>query len=186
MTRVWIRGRNLAAHGVGVATSAAGSCGPVMGTLAQGKAQPGRGVAAEAGQTQRQQPHGAPAGAGAGLSAGARMVSAVILVILGGAVVEQAFNAAQAGAVLHCILSRAQTTLSTGPTGRQAAWGTALMALTATTPLTDERMKAELSLVIRQAFTEGSIGLEFSFRLRTDHRAQTRMRRGQTCKQSLV
>lgn len=53
MTGVRVGGRNLAAHSVGVAAPAAGACGAVVGTLAQGKAQPGRWVAAEAGQTKR-------------------------------------------------------------------------------------------------------------------------------------
>lgn len=170
MTRVGVRGGNLAAHRVRVAASAAGARGSVMGTLAQGKAQPGRGVAAEAGQAECQQPHGAPAGTGMGWSTGARPVSTVILVILGRAVVEQAFNTAQAGAVFHCAFGRAQTALSTGPAGRQATGSAALLALTATTPLADEQMTAELSLVLCEAFTQGSIRLEFSFRLRTDHR----------------
>lgn len=88
MARVRVRSRNLAAHSVGVAASAAWARGPVMGTLAQGKAQPGRGVAAEAGQAKRQQPHRAPAGTGMGWSTGTWPVSAVILVILGRAVIE--------------------------------------------------------------------------------------------------
>lgn len=85
---VGVGGGNLAAHSVGVAAPAAGPRGPVVGTLAQGKAQPGRGVAAEAGQTERQQTHGAPAGAGVGRGAGARPVGTVILVVLGRAVIE--------------------------------------------------------------------------------------------------
>ncbi len=94
MTRVWIGGGNLAAHSVGVAAPAARARGTVVGTLAQGKAQPGRGVAAEAGQAEGQKPHGAPAGTGVGWSTGAWPVSTVILIILGRAVVEQAFNTA--------------------------------------------------------------------------------------------
>lgn len=101
MTGVRVGGGDLAAHSVGVAAPAAGARGAVVGTLAQGKAQPGRGVAAEAGQAERQQPHGAPAGTGVGWSAGARPVGTVVLIVLGRAVVEQTFNAAQAGAVLH-------------------------------------------------------------------------------------
>jgi len=50
VTGVRVRGGDLAAHGVGVAAPTAGAGAAVMGTLAQGKAQPGRGVAAEAGQ----------------------------------------------------------------------------------------------------------------------------------------
>lgn len=181
MTRVRVGGGNLAAHSVGVAAPAARTCGTVVGTLAQGKAQPGRGVAAEAGQAERKQPHGAPAGTGVGWSAGARPVGTVILVVLGGAVVKQAFNAAQAGAVLYSVFGGAQTALSAGPTGRQAAGSAALLALTATTPLADEQMKAQLSLVLCQAFTQRSIRLEFSFRLRTDHRTEARVRWRQSC-----
>lgn len=179
MTGVGVGGGNLAAHSVGVAAPAAGARGTVVGALAQGKAQPGRGVAAEAGQAERQQPHGAPAGTGVGCSAGARPVSTVILVILGGAVVEQAFNAAQTGAVLHGALSGAQAALPAGPAGRQAAGRAALLALTATAPLADEQMTL-LGFVLHQAFTERRVVLEFSFRLRADHRADARVRRGQT------
>lgn len=168
MTRIGVGGRNLAAHSVGIAAPAAWARGTVMGTLAQGKAQPGRGVAAEARQAERQQPHSAPTGTGVGCSTGARLVGTVILIILGGAVVEQAFNAAQASAVLHDAFGGAQTALSTGPTGWQAAGGTARLALTATTPLTDEQMTAQLGFVVCQAFTKRSIRLELSFRLRTD------------------
>lgn len=88
MTGVRVGGGNLAAHSVGVAAPAARARGPVVGALAQGKAQPGRGVAAEAGQAERQQPHRAPAGTGMGWSTGARPVGTVILVVLGGAVIE--------------------------------------------------------------------------------------------------
>lgn len=88
MTRVRVGGGNLAAHSVGVSTPAAGARGPVVGALAQGKAQPGRGVAAEAGQAECQQAHCAPAGTGMGWSTGARPVSAIILVVLGRAVIE--------------------------------------------------------------------------------------------------
>lgn len=88
MARVRVRGRDLAAHSVGVAAPAAGARGPVVGTLAQGKAQPGGGIAAEAGQAERHQPHCAPAGTSVGWSAGARAVGAVVLVVLGGAVIE--------------------------------------------------------------------------------------------------
>lgn len=92
MITVRVGGGNLAAHGVGVAAPAAGTCGPVMGALAQGKAQPGRWVAAETGQADCQQPHSAPAGTSVSRGAGARSVGAVVLVVLGGAVVEQAFD----------------------------------------------------------------------------------------------
>jgi len=119
-------------------------------------------------------------------SAGARPVGAVILVVLGGAVVEEAFNAAQAGPVLHRAFSRAQAALPAGPAGGQAAGRAALSALTATAPLTDEQVKAQLSLVLRQAFTKGNIGFEFSFGLRSDHRSEARVRRCQTCQEPLV
>lgn len=66
MTRVRVGCGNLAAHSVGVAAPAARACGTIVGTLAQGKAQPGRGIAAEARQAECQQPHGAPAGTGVG------------------------------------------------------------------------------------------------------------------------
>lgn len=115
MTSIGVGGRNLAAHSVGVAAPAAGARGAVVGTLAHGKAQPGGRVAAEAGQAQRQEPHGAPAGTGVGRGAGTRPVCAVVLVVLGRAVVEEGFDAAQARAIFHEALSGAQTALSTGP-----------------------------------------------------------------------
>lgn len=88
MMGVRIGGGNLAAHSVGVAAPAAGPCGAVMGALTQGKAQPGRGVAAKARQAERQQCHGAPAGAGMRRRAGARSVRAVVLVVLRRTVIE--------------------------------------------------------------------------------------------------
>lgn len=51
MARIRVGIGNLAAHSVGVAAPAAGPRSPVVGTPAQSKAQPGRGVAAKAGQT---------------------------------------------------------------------------------------------------------------------------------------
>lgn len=180
MTRVRVGGGDLAAHGVGVAAPAAGARVAVVGTLTQGKAQPGEGVAAEAGQAERQQPHGAPASTGVGRTAGARPIGTVILVVLGGAVVEHTFDAAQAGAVLHGAFGGAQTALSARPTGRQPAGGAALLALTSTASLADEQMKARLGLVLRQALAKGSVWLEFSFWLRTDRRSKAGMRRRQT------
>lgn len=169
MTSVWVGGGYLAAHCVGVAAPAAGPCGPVVGTLAEGKAQPGRGVAAEAGQTEGHQGHGAPASADVGRGAGAGPVGAVILIVLGRTVVEQAFDAAQARTVLHDGLGRAEAALSTGPAGRKTARAAALLALTATAPLTDERVEAEVHLVVCQDFTERSVRLQLSFRLTMDH-----------------
>lgn len=58
------------------------------------------------------------------------------------------------------------------------------MALTATTPLADEQVTAQL--VLRQAFTKGHIGLQFSFRLRTDHRTEAGVRWCQTLQEPLV
>lgn len=171
MPRVGVGGGDFAAHGVGVAAPAARTRDAVVSALAQGKAQPGGRVAAEAGQAERQQPHGAPAGAGVGRRAGAGPVGAVVLVVLGRAMVEQAFDAAQAGAVLHRALGGAQTALSTRPAGGQAARGAALLALTATAALADEQMAAQLGLLLHQAFAERNVGLELSFRLRTDRRA---------------
>lgn len=184
MTGIGVGGRNLAAHSVGVAAPAAGARGAVVGTLAQGKAQPGRRVAAEAGQAERQEPHGTPAGPGMGRGAGTRPVSAVVLVVLGGAVVEEAFDAAQARAVFHEALGGAQTALSAGPARGQAAGGAALLALTAAAPLADEQMEAPLGFTLRQAFSQRIVGLEFSFGLRTDHGA--RVGWSQTCQESLV
>lgn len=81
--------------------------------------------------------------------AGARPVGTVIFVVLGGAVVEQAFHATQAGAVLHRAFGRTQASLSTRPAGRQAARAAALVALTTTTSLTDEQMQTELGFILR-------------------------------------
>ncbi|TNN36657.1 hypothetical protein EYF80_053174 [Liparis tanakae] len=125
-------------------------------------------------------------GTGVGRAAGARPVGTVVLVVLGGAVVEQAFDAAQAGAVLHGAFGGAQAALSARPAGRQPAGGAALLALTSTAPLADEQVEARLRLVLRQALAKGSVRLEFSFRLRTDHRGEAGMRRRQTRQEPLV
>lgn len=58
------------------------------------------------------------------------------------------------------------------------------MALTAAAPLTDEQMEAPLSFILRQAFAQRIVSLEFSFGLRTDHRA--RVGWSQACQESLV
>lgn len=79
--RCGVRGGDLAAHGVGVAAAAAGSCGTVVATLAHSEAKLGRRIAAQAGQAERQDGHGAPAGAGLSRSAGAGSVGTVVLVV---------------------------------------------------------------------------------------------------------
>lgn len=112
-----VRGRDLAAHCVGVAAAAARPCGMVIASLAQGEAQLGRRIAAQAGQAKSQEGHGSPAGAGMGRGTGARPISTVVLVICR-AVVEKTFYTAQASAILYGILSRAQASLATGPAGR--------------------------------------------------------------------
>lgn len=183
--RVGVGGGYLAAHGVGVAAAAAGAGGSVVGPLAQGEAQPGRWVAAETGKAQRQKAHGAPAGAGVGGCAGAGPVSTVVLVILSGAVIEKALNAAQTGAILHSTLSRAKAALPTGPAGRQAPRGAALLTLTPPTELTDKQVQAQV-LSLHQAFTQRSLRLEFSFRLGAHHRGQARVGGRQAHQESLV
>lgn len=59
-----VGGRDLAAHSVGVAASAAGTGGAIIATLAQSEAQLGRRVAAQARQAECQEGHSTPAGAG--------------------------------------------------------------------------------------------------------------------------
>lgn len=169
MASVGVGGRDLAAHSVGVAAPAAGARGTVVGSLAQGKAQPGRRVAAEAGQAERQKPHGSPAGAGMARGAGARPVSTVVLIILGRAVVEEALDAAEACAILHHALGRAQAALATSPAGWQATGRAALVTLAAATPFTDKQVEAPLGLILRQTLAEGHVSLEFAFGLGTNH-----------------
>lgn len=169
MASVGVGGRYLAAHSVGVATPAAGARGTVVGSLAQGKAQPGGRVAAEAGEAERQQPHGSPAGTSMARSAGARPVSTVVLVILGGAVVEEALDAAEACAILHHALGRAQAALATSPAGWQATGRAALGALAAAAPFADEQVEAPLGLVLCQTLAEGHVSLEFTFGLGANH-----------------
>ena len=152
MPGVGVGGGDLAAHGVGVAAAAARAGGSVVGLLAQGEAQSGRWVAAETGQAQRQKANGTPASAGVGGRASTGPVGTVVLVILSGAVVEQALNAAQTGAVLHSTLSRAEAALPTDPVGRQAPRSAALLTLTPPTALTDKQVQAQV-LSLLQAFT---------------------------------
>lgn len=130
---------DLAAHGVGVAAAAAGSSGAVVATLAHSEAKLGRRIAAQAGQAERQDGHGAPAGAGMSRGTGAGSVSAVVLII-SRTVVKETLHTAQAGAILYGVLGRAQTSLATRPARGQASRGTALLALAAATAFTDEQM----------------------------------------------
>lgn len=73
----------------------------VVAALAQGKAQLGGWVAAETGQEGHEDGYSAPAGTCTGGRAGTGAIGAVVFVILGGAVVEEPLDAAEACAILH-------------------------------------------------------------------------------------
>lgn len=162
-----VGGRDLAAHSVGVAASAAGTGGAIIATLAQSEAQLGRRVAAQARQAECQEGHSTPAGAGVSWGAGARSVGTVVLLICR-AVVEQALHTAQAGAVLQDVFCRTQAALATGPTGGQITRGTALLALAVATTFTDEEMQAQV-LIVSQSFAQ-RVGFQVTFGLGPHHR----------------
>lgn len=110
--------------------SAARPCDPVVATLARGNAALCREVAQHAGEEQRQQRGGGPAGAASGRRAREGLVGARVLVVAG-AVVEEALDAAHARAVLGGALRRAHAAPAAKPAGGQRPRPLALPAAAA-------------------------------------------------------
>lgn len=109
--------RDFSAHSVGVPlTAAAWSPEAVVALLAQTEASTGRQVAAQAREEEGDEAHGCPADEARAGPAGAGLVGAVVFVV-GGAVVEEALNAAETCAVVEEALSRAKATLVAQPAG---------------------------------------------------------------------
>lgn len=110
--------------------STARPCDPVVAALARGDAALRREVAQHAGEKQRQQRGGGPAGAAPGRRAREGLVGARVLVVAG-AVVEEALNAAHARAVLGDTLRRAHAPPAAQPAGGQRTRPPALPAAAA-------------------------------------------------------
>lgn len=104
----------------------------VVAALAHGDASFSREVAQETGEEQGEQRHGGPADAAVWLRAREGLVSARVLVVAG-AVVEEALDTADARAVLHRALRRTHAPPAAHPAGGQRPRAAALRAGAAAT-----------------------------------------------------
>lgn len=111
-------------------TPAATSGDEVIAALTHGDASFSWEVAQETGEEQREEGDGGPADTAAWLPAGEGLVCARVLVVAG-AVVEQPLDAADAGAVLHRGLNRAQASAATYQAGRKGPLALRAAALAA-------------------------------------------------------
>lgn len=123
--------------------AATGPVESIVAALAEQEAPLAGQVTAEAGQQQGQGSHGGPAGAAVSLGARAWLVETVVLVV-GGAVVEEPLHAAYARAVVQHALRGAQALLVADPARGQGPRARALPALTLPTVLAAVRVRAQL------------------------------------------
>lgn len=145
-------GGDLSAHRVGVGlTAAAGAFQAVITPLAKFEAPQGGKVAAEAGHEEGEEAHGSPAGAAGARPAGAWVISAGVLVIAG-AVVEEALDAAETSPVVEEALWGAQAALIAQPAGGQATSGRAAGTLAAPALLADEEVPAVQAALLHRPF----------------------------------
>lgn len=145
-------GGDLSAHRVGVGlTAAAGAFQAVITPLAKFEAPQGGKVAAEAGHEEGEEAHGSPAGAAGARPAGAWVISAGVLVIAG-AVVEEALDAAETSPVVEEALWGAQAALIAQPAGGQATGGRAAGTLAAPALLADEEVPAVQAALLHRPF----------------------------------
>lgn len=131
-----VPGGCLADDAVRMLAAATRAAQAVVAALGQLHTAGGRQVAEQTRQHQGEGPHEGPAGAAVGAGAGAGVVSAGALIVLIGAVVEDALHQAHAGAVVDQGLGRAQAFLVADPAGGQCPRGCTLLALTLPTGLT--------------------------------------------------
>lgn len=110
-----------------ILTSTARSRDLVVAAVAHGDASFSREVAQETGEEQGEQRHGGPADAAVRLCAREGLVGTRVLVIAG-AVVEEALDAADARAVLHRALRRTHAPPAAHPAGGQRPRAVALQA----------------------------------------------------------
>lgn len=108
--------------------AAPGPIGAVVARLAHCHATLNWEVAEQAGQKKSQDAYGRPPDAAMRLAARERLVRAHILIVVG-AVVEQAFDTAHASYVVHCRGRRAKASAAAHPTGRQGPRAGAFFAL---------------------------------------------------------
>lgn len=156
-------GQCLANDTVCVFASASGPAHLVVASLGQLDAAGGRQVAEQAGQHQGQGAHEGPAGAAVGVGAGAGVVGARALVVLVGAVVEDALDQAHAGGVVDQVLRRAQTLLVAHPARGQSPGQGALLALAFPTGLAQQEVLVQLlrrGALQVQGFAVDGLGLD--------------------------
>lgn len=116
----------------------------VVASLGQLDAAGGWQVAEQAGQHQGQGTHEGPAGAAVGVGAGAGVVGTRALVVLVGAVVEDALDQAHAGGVVDQVLRRAETLLVAHPARRQSPGQGTLLALAFPAGLAQQEVLVQL------------------------------------------
>lgn len=134
----------LADDAVRVLAAATRAAQAVIATLGQLHAAGGRQVAEQAGQHHGEGTHEGPAGAAVGTGAGAGVVGTGALIVLVGAVVEDALHQAHACAVVDQGLGRAQALLVADPAGGQRPGGRTLLALTLPTGLAQQEVLVQL------------------------------------------
>lgn len=130
----------LADDAVRVLAAATRASQTVIAALGQLDAACGRQIAQQTRQHQREGTHEGPAGAAVGAGAGAGMVSAGALIILIGAVVEDALHQAHTCTIVDQGLGRAQALLVADPAGGQRPRGRTFLAFTLPTGLTQQEV----------------------------------------------
>jgi len=141
--------------------AAAGSFEAVVTPLAKFEAPQGRKVAAEAGHEEREEAHGSPAGTAGPRPTGAGVVGTGVLVV-GGAVVEETLDAAEASPVVEEALGGAEAALVAEPAGRQAAGGRAAGTLASPALLADEEVAGVEGGLLRQPLQRGLLRLQLA------------------------
>lgn len=124
-----------------VLAAASWPTGAVVAGLAQCHAALCREVAKQAGQEKCQDAYGRPPHAAMRLGAGEGLVCTHILIVAR-AVVEQAFDAADASHIVHCRCCGANAPVAAHPTGGQGSRAGASLALAAATVLAENRVLA--------------------------------------------
>ena len=120
---------------ISVLTPAPRALDTVVAALAHSETPSAREVAQQAGEAQREASDSRPAKAAVGLAAGEGLVGARVLVVAG-AVVEEALDAAHAAAVLHHVLGGAHAAPVAHPEGGEGTGARALFALAPAAGLT--------------------------------------------------
>lgn len=155
---------NFAANRVGVFTAAPRPIDPVVTALAQLKATLGWQVTPQARQEEGHHTHGWPPSAAVRLTARAGVVSAVVLIIVG-AVIEEALHTADTSPVIDHVLGWAKTLFVTDPTRWEGPWIRALLALALPTVLTPVAVCSQVFFAqrLQLAWLELRLGLHADY-----------------------